>query len=365
MYGVFDSQFLPMKVAFAREGSDIEVAYKADGEPDYLYQPGRLLAVDDSVTLRRVGEVLQGVSRAPDEEQPAMPGLVILSIDSLAHGYLTVPQAMDVIDAEFGGDKRPRSGQEDVAPVHGLHVTSDGRLCAATEPEVPCCCGEEPAEPCPPCPPVAASGGEGVLIGMCDTGLLSSLDLSQVSWLAGVTGDLDPLGPVLPGGVLDIPKYAGHGTFGAGVARCRAPRAAVHVTRLFTKCGGEWEHVIAQRLTELAAGQFTQGRSPNLVNVSAGGYTRKNREPLSFRNFFQGHPGITLTAARAPTGGSGPGSATSATGWTCTRPARRWSTRSRPACTATRSRRGGRPGRPSTAWPGGAAPRFPRRSSPA
>ena len=303
MYGVFDSQFLPMKVAFAREGTDIEVAYTPDGEPDYLYQTGRLLAVDDAFVLRRLDEVLQGIRRAPDEEQPAAPGLVILSIDDLAHGQLTVPQAMDRIDAEFGAEKQAQAGEEYVSPVHGFHVSSDGRLCAATEPEVPCCgCrGREHStaqdKPCPPCPAVAASGGEGVLMGICDTGLLSGLDLAQVSWLAGVSGDQDPPGPVLPGGARDIPKYNGHGTFASGVARCQAPGAAVHVTRLFTKCGGEWEHVIAQRLTEIAAGQFTQGRVPDVVNLSAGGYTRKNRQPLSFTNFYQRHPGFTLTAA--------------------------------------------------------------------
>jgi hypothetical protein len=142
MYGVFDSQFLPMKVAFASEGTDIEVAYKPDSEPDYLYQVGRLLAVDDSAVLRRLEGVLQGLRRAPDEEQPAIPGLVILSIDNLAGGYLTVPQAMDIIDAEFGKDE-----EVPASPLHGMHVSSDGRLCAATEPEVPCCgCGQEHGE---------------------------------------------------------------------------------------------------------------------------------------------------------------------------------------------------------------------------
>jgi subtilisin family serine protease len=33
------------------------------------------------------------------------------------------------------------------------------------------------------------------------------------------------------------------------------------------------------------------------VNLSAGGYTRKNWPPLSFTNFFQRSPGFTLTAA--------------------------------------------------------------------
>jgi hypothetical protein len=303
MYGVFESQLLPMKVAFARAGTDIEVAYTPDGEPDYLYQVGRLLAVDDPVVLRRLEGVLRGIRRAAPDEQPAIDGLVMLTIDDLERGHLKVPEAMDLIDEEFAKDKEAMAEEETpVSPVHVLDLKFEGRLCAATEPEVPCCGsarrpGEALDKPCPPCPPAATSGGEGLLIGICDTGLLQNLDFGQVSWLAGVDGDPDPLGPVLPGGARDIPKYTGHGTFVSGVARCEAPGAAVHVTRLFTKYGGEFEHVIAQRLTEIAGGQLTAGRTPDIVNLSAGGYTRKNRPPLSITLFYQRHPGFTLTAA--------------------------------------------------------------------
>ena len=319
MYGVFDSQFLPMKVAFAREGTDIDVAYTPNGEVDYLYRTGRLLAVDDPEVLARLERVLPGVRRTAEEERDAaLPGLVILSIEEVEPGFLTVPQAMELIDEAFGGEEGGEGGgkgdgpwessarvtEEERWPVSPLHVMhlKDGRLCEATEPEVPCRGhrrkgGKGEGEPCPPCPPRAGNGGEGLLIGVCDTGLLADLDLGQVPWLGGVTGDPDPLGPALPGGAPSIPKYTGHGTFVSGVARCEAPGAAVHVARLFMKDGGEFEHVIARRLWQIFAGDLTNGRVPALVNLSAGGYTRKNRPPLSFNAFFRHHPGVTLTAA--------------------------------------------------------------------
>ena len=325
MYGVFDSQFLPMKVAFAREGTDIDVAYTPNGEVDYLYRTGRLLAVDDPEVLARLERVLPGVRRAAEEERDAaLPGLVILSIEEVEPGFLTVPQAMELIDEAFGGEeggegggkgdgpweRSARAAEEErwpVSPLHVMHLKGDGRLCEATEPEVPCCGhrreggkgegGKGEGEPCPPCPPRAGNGGDGLLIGVCDTGLLADLDLGQVPWLGGVTGDPDPLGPALPGGAPSIPKYTGHGTFVSGVARCEAPGAAVHVARLFMKDGGEFEHVIARRLWQIFAGDLTNGRVPALVNLSAGGYTRKNRPPLSFNAFFRHHPGVTLTAA--------------------------------------------------------------------
>lgn len=318
MYGVFDSQFLPMKVAFASEGTDIDVAYTPNGEVDYLYRTGRLLAVDDPDVLGRLAGVLREVRRT-DEEQSGIPGLVILSSEELERGFLTVPQAMDLIDEAFGGDEGGEDGGKGegrwdrsaqaaeaerwrVSPLHVMHLKGDGRLCAATEPEVPCCGhrhkdGKETPEPCLPCPPPAGDGGEGLLIGVCDTGLLAGLDLGQLSWLAGVTGDQDPPGPGPLGGAPSIPKYTGHGTFVSGVARCEAPGAAVHVARLFMKDGGEFEHVIARRLWQFFAGDLTNGRVPDLVNLSAGGYTRKNRPPLSFNAFFRQHPGVTLTAA--------------------------------------------------------------------
>ena len=68
MSAVFDSQFLEMRDEFASEGIDIKVAYTPAGEDDYVYQEGRLLAVDDAEVIRRIQDVLKGTRRAGDDE---------------------------------------------------------------------------------------------------------------------------------------------------------------------------------------------------------------------------------------------------------------------------------------------------------
>src|SRR5262249_35678138 len=161
------------------------------------------------------------------------------------------------------------------------------RTCPAVEPEVPCC--RAPDEPCAPCPPLAPDGGAGVVIGVCDSGLLANL--APAPWLAGVDGEDDPLGAVLPGGLRAIPRYCGHGTFAAGVARCDAPESTVYVGRHFPMAGAEREWMVVKKLMELIA----RDPAPQVVNLSAGTYTRNDWLPLSFSRFD--HGGITLTAA--------------------------------------------------------------------
>ncbi|HMD91982.1 MAG TPA: S8/S53 family peptidase [Trebonia sp.] len=291
---VFSSQFQAMRDAFASQGIPIETAYAPNGRVDYIYQAGRLLARADVVP--QIREVLPGAVpvRGDEPRPPVESGLVVVSIDDLEDGYLTVPQALDILDERLKV-RNPAETEEGgfplVTPVHILHITQAGpdtvRTCPATEPEVPCCC--EPDEPCPPCPPAAADGGAGVVIGICDSGLLA--DIAPDPWLAGVTGQLDPLGPVLPGGLHDIPRYCGHGTFVAGVARCQAPAATVYVASDFVMSGGEREWVIVQALQQLIA----SSPAPQVVNLSAGTYARRDWPLLSFIAFESGS--VTLTAA--------------------------------------------------------------------
>ena len=282
---VSSSQFQGMRDAFASEGISIEVAYTPDGEPDYMYETDRLLARAD--VAERVQDVLSGAAPvSPDmPHPPEESSLVVLSIEALEEGYLTVPQALDLLDARLDVDNpAPGGGFPLVTPVHILHIT---RTCPATEPEVPCSCA--PDEPCTPCPPVAPYGGAGVVIGVCDTGLLA--DTASAPWLAGVTGETDPLGQLLPSGLYAIPSYCSHGTFVAGVARCEAPESDVYVSNHFKMSGGEREWVIVDKLMELIA----RDPAPQVVNLSAGTYTRNNWSLLSFSAFD--HDGITLTAA--------------------------------------------------------------------
>lgn len=318
---IFDSQFIAMQAAFARDGIGIEIAYSLNGQADYIYQTGRLL-----VDLRYPGIVgliekaLQGsVPPAHKDEQPRSPDLRVLSLEDLPNGSLSVPDALDLIDAELGrgrgrghddaefddpGDyeKLVRSPEySPVTPVHPLYLangsSSSGRICPATEPEVPWCCCDpgQTSHDCPPCPPPASgNAGAGVLIGVCDTGLLQfgAYD-PEPSWLTKVSNGTfdvngnavyDQLGlllapvPPIPAGLYDIPRYTGHGTFVAGVASCVAPGANVTVFGDIVQGGGVLETTIVDKLMAL----LDTDPVPNVVNLSAGGYTRRDFMPLSF-----------------------------------------------------------------------------------
>jgi len=289
MDAVFDAQYLNMKDAFSREDVHIEVAYTPAGEVDYIYEAGHLLAVDDDETFARLEPILPRLRHTDPEARPRGAGLVVLSLSEVEDGNLTVPQALARIDGELR-DENPAFAEGGVplaSPVHIMHIS---KICPAVEPEVPS--GYPPAQPWPgPWP-----GGQGqydVKIGVSDTGLLDPLDPVQYPWLAGVDGEPDhPLGPIQPNGLPAIPEYTGHGTFVAGVARCMAPGAGVYVNNHFALSGGEREDVIIHKLEELILNY-----EPDVVNLSAGTYTRRNWAPLSFFYFHQQHHDVTLVAA--------------------------------------------------------------------
>lgn len=283
---VYSAQYLTMKDSFTREGINIEVAYTPAGDAHHVHASGRLLAVDRDDNIQRLQEALPGLRRADPDEQPQIGDLVVLSIDDVEGGHLTVPEALDLIDDQLGNDNPALDGGEPlVTPVHIVHIT---KLCPAGEPQVP---SGYPAQPWPP-PVSAAEARRDVKLGICDTGYLENLDHARYPWLANVDGEADPLGLTLPGDRQSIPQYAGHGTFVAGVASCMAPGASVYVNNHFTKSGGELEHVIIQKLEQLI-----QDQAPDVVTLSAGTYTRNGWASLGFSDFRRRHPDITLVAA--------------------------------------------------------------------
>jgi Subtilase family len=284
---VFDAQYRNIKDAFLRRGSDIRAAYKPNGDVDYVYEVDRLLTVQEDDNVERLSAWLPGIRRADEQPEPIAGDLVVLTIDRLERGPTLVPEALEIIDRHLGDDhpaKRTKGGRPPASPNHVLHIT---RLCPATEPEVP---GGNPGQPFPPQQPAGAPV-RAVLVGVSDTGLLAGLDPAQYPWLTDVSGEFDQLGRTLPSGQTEIPEFKGHGTFIAGVTKCVAPHAAVFVNDHFTLSGAESESVIVAKLEELAA------RSPDIINLSAGTYTRNNWTSLGFDTFNQRHPDITLVAA--------------------------------------------------------------------
>jgi hypothetical protein len=277
---VTSAQYLTLKDSFARQGIDIDVAYTPAGEIDYIYEVGRLLAVDRADNVDRMLDVLRGSRRADPGEQPNVGDLAVLSIDGAEEGFLTVPEAMELIDESFEDNR----AEPWCTPVHVVHIT---KICPAGEPEVP---SGYPTTPWPA--PNQAHGSNPVKVGVSDTGLQPNLDPGQYPWLADVTGEPEPVGPTLRGGQRSIRQYEGHGTFAAGVAKCMAPGATVFVNNHFTLSGGELEHVIIQKLEQLI-----QDQAPDVICLPAGTYTHDDRPSLPFSDFRQRHPDITLIAA--------------------------------------------------------------------
>jgi subtilisin family serine protease len=287
---VASSQFLSMKDSFAREGINVEAAYTPDGEIDYIYVAGRLLALDRGDNVDRLQVAMPGLNRVDRDEQPQAGDLVRLSIEDVSIGHgdagsLTAPEVLDRVRAD-----NPELADV-VTPLHIAFIQPGGKTksCPAVEPEVP---SGYPNQPWP-APAEAGEVKRKVKIGVSDTGLQRGYDnIAQYPWLDGVDGKEEPLGPILPDGLQSIPKYAGHGTFIAGVAKCMAPGATVYVNRHFTMSGAIEEDALIQALEELIRDQ-----SPDLLSLSAGIYTDNDLPPLSFSDFRARHDDILLIAA--------------------------------------------------------------------
>jgi hypothetical protein len=290
MDAVFDAQFRIMKDDFARRGIEIDVAYKPNGDVDYVYQSRRLLALNRAGSLSQLPGLLRGLRPVQGSFDRPENDLVELTSDDLEQGSVSVPEALDAIDRGrvVSKDQALGKGQPQslVTPNHVVHIA---RICPADEPEVP---SGYPTSPWPPpADPGPTKPKTDVFLAVSDTGLLDPLDPAQYPWLAGVTGELDPLGATAPSGLPRIPAFTGHGTFVAGVARTMAPGAKVFVNNHFAASGGELESVMVAKLEELAQ------KSPDIINLSAGTYTRNNWTALGFDAFHLRHPKITLVAA--------------------------------------------------------------------
>jgi len=261
--------------AYAAAGVTIGV-HLAGGTADYLYEEGALLVRDGYVEKVRSavggGEVMDGLAGG-------------VTHFSLAGARLaTVTEALAAVDAQVGAGTATPNHVLSVSPVH---------LCPATEPEA------VPADAAP-LPSLGPAAGAGVSIHVVDTGLLA--DAGSHRWLAGVTGQEEKL-PAAADGSVEIPPYAGHGTFIAGVARCFAPDAAIHVTKVLSVAGAALETEIVRHLDTVL------GQGPDIISLSAGGTSRGDRPLLGFEMFwerYRKHKGTVLVAAAGNNSGRRP-----------------------------------------------------------
>ena len=231
----------------------------------------------DASKLRGVLDVLQVDDRAPEVEVIRVVGdVVLLCLNPRRHKHTPghhyddegggehadVLDLLRLIDDELG---------EGIATPDHVLTAANGALtpCSATEPQ-------EVYPTAGPYPPVCRDGGARVRIFQADTGLEKA---QTFPWLAGVDGDLDPRAGTGPNST--ISPYGGHGTFVAGVLRCMAPQAQVHVENIFNTGGSALESEVAKKLHAAFGFGF------EILHITASCHTWKNIPPLALEAFLK------------------------------------------------------------------------------
>jgi Subtilase family len=179
------------------------------------------------------------------------------------HEQPDVLRLLDLIDAELGPGI--------AAPDHVLTAAQIMSPCSATEPQ-------QVYPTAGPYPAVCRDGGARVRIYQADTGLVPGA-AQTFPWLAGVHGDPDPRAGTGTGS--EISPYGGHGTFVAGVLRCMAPQAQLHVENIFDTAGSACESAVAKRLHAAFGFGF------EILHITASCHTRKNLPPLALEAFLK------------------------------------------------------------------------------
>lgn len=255
--------------------------WEAQGLVDFMCRRGEILV--DDVDLPRTLRSLSEGNIGAEVADSLIGGVTLLHVDA------DVDVAIDLLDSRLGTGV--------AAPNHVMCVTPGASHCPATEPDEP---GRTD-----PWPALGdRSAGRGSRVAVVDTGFLKGWESRpQTPWLAGIE-EYDPDNPdvLQPHGFID--PYAGHGTFVAGVVRCMAPATDVTVDGVIKVAGVVDEVAIIRQLGEALS------RSPDVISLSAGCYTRKNLPPKAFAAFWQHrlrhHKGVAIAAAAGNDAGRSP-----------------------------------------------------------
>jgi subtilisin family serine protease len=249
----------------------------------FLYKEGEILVRD--VYLDRALQILgaadalyTGDDLPPVEAVVAGVQLVRLQPNRQVLETLTL-----LLDEGWPPQRLPGLGRGAAAPNHIVSIADAVSRCPAYEPE------PAPTGPPEPPPTLDVAAGTGVRVVVVDTGLDPKAP-GRHAWLTDVTGDDDPF---ITGGRLY--KYAGHGTFIAGVIKCLAPAAEVHVMASFMTAGAVPETKLVRELETALTHQ------PDIINLSAGTRTFLGGGLLTLAAFnetlFSQHKGVVLIAA--------------------------------------------------------------------
>ncbi|GIF72420.1 S8/S53 family peptidase [Asanoa siamensis] len=207
------------------------------------------------------------------------------------------PYAID----DVGGS--PDEGIGRAGAEHLLHLADHTKPCPAEEPRFV-------AKGTPPDPPVAADphAGRGIRVLVVDTGFDPRAE--KLPWLKDVVYDPDP---GVKGKVIE--RYAGHGTFIAGVVRTVAPAAevvvraglpaAIYGAAAQTPLGSVFEGDLAHALE-----RYLLLDAPDIISLSAGTLGESPEGLMLLESFHRDvlrrHKGVVVVAAAGNDGGRAP-----------------------------------------------------------
>src|SRR4029453_8339073 len=289
------------------------LSWEQDRHIDYFYRSRSLLTRDGD--LSRVQDVLRALgayaaeaeaeSRAEGEDCALIRGITRLDVHVRDSQH--TPDVINDLDGRLGIG---------AATLDHAFIITYNSTCPATEPE-PVITPQEGKDPeivrealWPSIGDAAA--GTDVRVSVVDTGLRYGAS-AWAPWIQGVepnTSDdienpdrlkVDPMGRGRDG---FADPYAGHGTFVSGVIRCIAPAAQVVVEREIEVSGFVRESSLIKQIHDALS------RSPDIISMSAGGYTRGNVPSLAFQTLWEERlsqlGGVVLVAAAGNDGRTAP-----------------------------------------------------------
>lgn len=270
-------------------------SWHQDESVDYFYHSSSLLTRDRD--LPRVQEALRALGALRDDGGDAVIGGVT-RIDINVRESQHTPNVVEDLDSRLGVG---------VATLDHAFLITGWLACPATEPEpvITPAAAENPAVVRDALWPALGdpAAGRDVRVSVVDTGLLSGAS-AWAPWIQGVRPDTsadieDPDQIKVSArehetdGFAD--PYAGHGTFISGVIRCVAPAAQVVVERILGVSGFARESRIITQIHDALS------RSPDIISMSAGCYTRRNVPSLGFQTLWEERlsqlGGVLLVAA--------------------------------------------------------------------
>jgi subtilisin family serine protease len=271
---------------------------------DYFYHSSSLLTRDRD--LSRVQDALHGLGAWRDDAEDSLVGGVTRLGVNVRESQHT-PDLVEDLDHRLGTG---------VATLDHAFMITGYLGCPATEPEqviTPAAAGNPVVVQDALWPSIGdPSAGHDVAVSVVDTGLLAGAS-EWAPWIEGVRPDTsadieDPDQIKINAAEHEIDgfadPYAGHGTFISGVIRCLAPASTVVVERYLDASGFARESRIIQQIHDAL------GRSPDIISMSAGCYTRNNVPPLAFQILWEERlsqlGGIVLVAAAGNQSGTTP-----------------------------------------------------------